>query len=49
MLITFMVYMIDKMVSLNFYLLILNRNEQMGYVNYATLNSLPFLKVGVSL
>ena len=39
MLITFIVYMIYKKVSLNLYILVFNRSEQMDYVNYVTLNS----------
>ena len=38
MLITFLVYMIDKMDNMNLYLLMFDRSEQIGYVNYATLN-----------
>ena len=40
MLITLLVYMMDEMVNLNLLLLIFNRREQTGFVNYVTLNIL---------
>ena len=46
MLITSMVYMIDTTVNLILYPLIFNWSEQIGYVNYVTMNILPFFWEG---
>ena len=41
-----MVYMKDQIVNLNLEILIFNWSEQIGYVNYVTMNVLPFFWEG---